>query len=167
VRGRRPGGVPARYLSRCQGRQDCSLNSPPGGSTGRCRGLEQRHPLLSAATAARGGYAVRQPVSELPCLWRTAGLVNARAAAHHTAPDPPRRKAPGRSATQLLSVTPEEGASSQWYDPGPMQGVGWLVMTATCMTAGMWGPVAACALRRRLRFATQVRELYGRTQSMP
>ena len=29
VRRRRPGGKPVRYRSRCQGRQDCSLKSPP------------------------------------------------------------------------------------------------------------------------------------------
>jgi len=40
-----PDGQPVRYRSRCQGRQYCSLNSPPGGSSSRHRGLEQRYCL--------------------------------------------------------------------------------------------------------------------------
>ena len=45
VRGRQPDRHPAGYRSRCQGSGDCSLSSPPGGSSCRHRGLEQRCPL--------------------------------------------------------------------------------------------------------------------------
>jgi len=44
-RKRPPDGQPVPYRSRCQGRQYCSLNSPPGGSSSRHRGLEQRYCL--------------------------------------------------------------------------------------------------------------------------
>jgi hypothetical protein len=42
---KQPDGQPVRYRSRCHGRQYCSLNSPPGGSSSRHRGLEQRYCL--------------------------------------------------------------------------------------------------------------------------
>ena len=42
VRRQRPDGQPARYPSRGQRRQDCSLNSPPGSRSCHYRGLEQR-----------------------------------------------------------------------------------------------------------------------------
>ena len=130
MRGRLPGGQPVRSVSRCQGRQDCSYNSPPGGSTCRCRGLEQRCPLLSAATAADGGYAGCQPVSELPCNWWTAGLVNARAAAHDNAPILRCAKRPGQSALRSYCRSRRRrGASSQWYDFSRL-GLGHLVRPA-------------------------------------
>ena len=37
--------APGRYHRRCRGSGDCSLSSPPGGSSCRHRGLEQRCPL--------------------------------------------------------------------------------------------------------------------------
>ena len=111
--------LPVRYVSLCQGRQYCSYNSPPGGSTCRCRGLEQRCPLLSAATAAHGGYTGCQPVSELPCIWWTAGLVNARAAAHDTAPILRCAERPGQSTLRSYCRSRRrKGTSSQWYDFG-------------------------------------------------
>jgi len=130
ARGRRPGGQPVRYLSQCQGRQDCSYNSPPGGSTCRCRGPEQRCLLLSAATAAHGGYAACEPFSELPSNWWTAaGLVNARAAAHDTAPIVRGAKRLGQSALRSYCRSrlrrahhPNEMISA--VSPGPPGGAG-------------------------------------------
>jgi hypothetical protein len=135
VPGRLLGGHPVRYVSRCRGRQDCSYDSPPGGSTCRCRDLEQRCPLLSAATAAHRGCAGRQQAFvQLVDCW--SGKRLNRRSSHCTYP--PRRKAPGLvSPTQLLSGGAEEGTSSHWYDFGPMQRVSVLVMTATCISAGV------------------------------
>jgi len=58
VGGRRPDGQPVRYRSWCQGCQDCSLDSPPGGSSCRHLGLEQRCPLSrdDNTSAVCGGY---------------------------------------------------------------------------------------------------------------
>ena len=70
VRRQRPDGQPVRYPLQGQGRQDCSLNSPPGSRSCHYRGLEQRRCYQQTVTRRARAQDMSSRAGECLITWK-------------------------------------------------------------------------------------------------